>query len=287
MNQATFNKSGKISGKSIHNGKQVTVTVSPAAEDYGIVFMSNNELIKLSECNYIAENNTTAICNSNGACVLTTEHFLSTLYIFGITNCIVSIEGDNELPIMDSSASKWIEMFESLGKKQQKKVDTKILKINKDITFHTGISEYQVAPSSGFTITCEIDFPNVIIGNQNVYFDGTYENYKSSFSSARSFLKDLVNGEKIDKLSLSQRLRGYHYSEEGFSDTLILYNQNEYLTPLRMKDEPARHKLLDFIGDIYSSGYRFIGNFSIKKPGHKNNLLFLDHLKTLLLKSDQ
>lgn len=229
-------------GVGLHTGKPVEVTLSRG--NNGITFnsvrVSHNTVNGLPLCTQIGN-------------VSTIEHLMSALWYRNVTNVDITVSGD-ELPILDGSSKQWVDALDALGGYD---TNTKYLKIIKEKNVSVDDKMITVVPSEKFGVKFAFQ--------HNEYTQlYQYENYEDIYS-ARTFCfkKD------IDAL-LSN---GYGKSSNQ-NNTLIL---NDDLTPLNSDDnqEFIKHKVLDFIGDMYGSGYRIVGDFYCYKSGHFINNIML------------
>ena len=269
LNQKTIKKPVSFSGIGLHTGKPSKITVKPSSPDTGIVFkrmdQKDNELIYP---NFINVSNTalnTTISNSNGVKVSTIEHLMGALFGIGIDNAVIEIDNE-EVPILDGSAKVFIEKILTAGLEPSNK-PIKIIKINKKIEFKNGDKFISIEPSK---LSLDIDFAlkyqNQIIGNQrnkkNVYDDDLTEIFE-----ARTFCLY----EDIEKIKKNGLAKG------GSLENAVVVKGEEVLNSegLRNSKEFVNHKILDCIGDLYTSGYRMIASINCSQGGHylTNSLL--------------
>ena len=198
----------------------------------------------------------TTIENEYGVKVSTIEHLMGALFGLGIDNALIDNE---EVPILDGSAKIFIEKIISAGLKKSDK-PIKIIKINNEVMYSEGERFISVKPS---TLTLDIDFElkysNQIIGNQKNVVK-VYEDDLSDIFNSRTFClyEDI---EQIKKKGLAKG---------GSLDNAIVVNQEEILNPggLRNEKEFVNHKILDCIGDLYTSGYRIVASIKCSRGGH-------------------
>ena len=269
LNQKTIKKSVSFSGIGLHSGKPSKICVKPSNPDSGIVF----KRIDLKENNFIYPNfmnvsNTalnTTISNSNGVKVSTIEHLMGALFGIGIDNALIEIDNE-EVPILDGSAKVFIEQILAAGLELSNK-PIKIIKINKKVKFENGDKFISIEPSKlSLDIDFELKYQNQIIGNQrnkkNVYEDDLTEIFES-----RTFCLY----EDIEKIKKNGFAKG------GSLDNAVVVKGDEVLNSegLRNSKEFVNHKILDCIGDLYTSGYRMIASISCSQGGHylTNSLL--------------
>jgi UDP-3-O-[3-hydroxymyristoyl] N-acetylglucosamine deacetylase len=200
----------------------------------------------------------TTISNSAGVKVSTIEHLMGALFGLGIDNVLIEIDNE-EVPILDGSSKEFIEKILFTGFEISNK-PIKIIKINKKIEFNDGNRNISIEPSKlSLDIDFELKYKNSFIGNQrnkiNVYEDDLNEIFNS-----RTFClyEDI---EEIKKIGLAKG---------GSLDNAVVVKDNEILNKegLRNSKEFVNHKILDCIGDLYTSGYRIIGNLKCSRGGH-------------------
>ncbi len=269
LNQKTIKNSVSFSGIGLHSGKPVKICVKPSSPDTGIVFkridLKDNNLIYPNFMNVSNTALNTTISNSNGVKVSTIEHLMGALFGIGIDNALIEIDNE-EVPILDGSAKVFIEEILTAGLELSNK-PIKIIKINKKIEFKNGDKFISIEPSKlSLDIDFELKYQNQIIGNQrnkkNVYEDDLTEIFES-----RTFCLY----EDIEKIKKNGLAKG------GSLDNAVVVKGEEVLNSegLRNSKEFVNHKILDCIGDLYTSGYRMIASINCSQGGHylTNSLL--------------
>jgi UDP-3-O-[3-hydroxymyristoyl] N-acetylglucosamine deacetylase len=271
--QKTITNEISFSGIGLHSGQEVNVNLYPAPENYGIFFKridisDKNNIIKSDYRNVTRAQLGTTLSNEDEVSVSTIEHFMAAIWGSRIDNLLIEMDGE-EMPILDGSSEPFVFLLESAGITQQN-ADTKIIKITKEIFFEEDGKEIKVFPSNKFSFDLEIDFGHKIIGKENISFNPKFHSFRSDLCRARTFAfeKDI---EQIKKLGLGKG---------GSLDNAIIIGEDRILNEdgLRYKNELARHKALDFIGDIHLFGQYILGHFEVKKPGHYINNKFLHYL---------
>ena len=262
LNQKTIKNSIKFSGISLHSSLNVNVCIKPAEPNFGIVFqrvdLPNNNLVYPNFLNVTNTSLNTTIENEFGAKVSTIEHLMGALFGLGIDNAMIEIDNE-EVPILDGSAKIFIKKILSAGV-QISNSPIKIIKINKEISFSDGDRFISIKPSTlSLDIDFELKYKNSLIGNQSnsvkVYEDDLTDVYNS-----RTFcLYDDI--EAIKKLGLAKG---------GSLENAVVVKDKEILNPegLRNEKEFVNHKILDCIGDLYTSGYRIVASVKCSKGGH-------------------
>ena len=269
LNQKTIKKPLTFSGIGLHSGKPSKICVKPSSPDTGIVFKridkKDNNLIYPNFMNVSNTALNTTISNSNGVKVSTIEHLMGALFGIGIDNALIEIDNE-EVPILDGSAKIFIKEILTTGLELSDK-PIKIIKINKKIEFKKGEKFISIEPSKlSLDIDFELKYKNKIIGNQrnkkNVYEDDLTEIFDS-----RTFCLY----EDIEIIKKNGLAKG------GSLDNAVVVKGDEVLNPegLRNSKEFVNHKILDCIGDLYTSGYRMIASINCSQGGHylTNSLL--------------
>ena len=262
LTQKTIKEKVSFSGIALHNGLNVNVCIKPAKPNFGIVFkridLKINNLVFPNFMNVTNTSLNTTVENEYGVKVSTIEHLMGALFGLGIDNALIEIDNE-EVPILDGSAKEFIQKILLSGIKVSE-APIKIVKINKKIEYSEGERFISIKPS---TLSLEIDFElkyqNKIIGNQRnkvkVYEDNLTDVYNSR---TYCLFEDI---EFIKKQGLAKG---------GSLDNAVVVKGNEILNQegLRNDNEFVNHKILDCIGDLYTSGYRIVASVLCSQGGH-------------------
>ena len=262
LTQKTIKTPISFQGIGLHSGKTVNLCLKSALPDTGIIFkrvdLNNNNLVYPSFNNVTNTSLNTTISNEFGIKVSTIEHLMGALFGLGIDNVLIEIDNE-EVPILDGSAKEFIEKILQFGFEVSNK-PIKIIKINKNVEYSEGDRSISIKPSK---LSLDIDFTlkyeNKIIGDQrnkiNVYEDNLIEIFNS-----RTFCLY----EDIEMIKKNGLAKG------GSLDNAIVVRDDKILNKngLRNKNEFVNHKILDCIGDLYTSGYRIIGSLKCNQGGH-------------------
>jgi UDP-3-O-[3-hydroxymyristoyl] N-acetylglucosamine deacetylase len=262
LSQKTINKTISFQGIGLHSGKKVNVTLKSSDPDTGVIFkridLKNNNLVYPNFNNVTNTSLNTTISNEYGIKVSTIEHLMGALFGLGIDNLLIEIDNE-EVPILDGSSMEFIKKIKLAGLKTSNK-PIKIIKINKNVEFKDGERFISIMPSKvSLDIDFELKYQNRLIGNQknkiNVYADDLSEIFHS-----RTFClyEDI---EAIKKIGLAKG---------GNLENAIVVKDNTVLNKegLRNPLEFVNHKILDCIGDLFTCGYRIIGNIKCSQGGH-------------------
>ena len=262
LSQKTIKNTISFSGISLHSGLDVNVCIKQADPNFGIVFkrvdLKTDNLIYPNFMNVTNTSLNTTIENEFGAKVSTIEHLMGALFCLGIDNALIEIDNE-EVPILDGSAKEFIEKIISAGIKESE-APIKIIKINKEIEYSEGEKLISIKPSTlSLDIEYKLKYKNPIIGNQknkiNVYEDD---------------LRDIYNSRTFCLFEDIELIKKRGLAKGGGLENAIVVKDNKILNPegLRNKKEFVNHKILDCIGDLYTSGYRIIGSVLCSRGGH-------------------
>jgi UDP-3-O-[3-hydroxymyristoyl] N-acetylglucosamine deacetylase len=265
--QKTISGFISIGGIGLHSGKKARITLRPAPENSGYIFVNINEQFPseiVASFDKVLDTTLATTIGEDNICFRTVEHLISALRGMDVDNVIVEVEGD-EVPIMDGSAAPFVYLLKKVGIVEQKRL-RKFISVKNPIRFNDGEKYIEILPSNELKIEFTIDFPHPLIGLQSFSFVATPENYEKEIAKARTFgfLKEV---EYLKKNGFA--LGGSLENAVVISDKGILNKEG-----LRYKDEFVRHKILDLIGDIALLGYPVIGHIRAYKSGHAlNNML--------------
>ena len=262
LTQKTIKNKVSFSGIALHSGLDVNVCIKPADPNFGIMFkrvdLKNNNLVYPSFMNVTNTSLNTTVENEFGVKVSTIEHLMGALFGLGIDNAIIEIDNE-EVPILDGSAKEFIQRIILSGIKVSE-APIKIIKINKEIKYSNGERFISIQPSTlSLDIDFELKYNNKIIGNQRNKVK-VYEDDLTDIYNSRTFCLF----EDIEFIKKNGLAKG------GSLDNAIVVKDNKVLNEegLRNKKEFVNHKILDCIGDLYTSGYRIIASINCSQGGH-------------------
>ena len=262
LNQKTINKKITVSGIGLHFGKNVNLKILPSKENTGIVFLRSDlgkDNVVIPHFNNVSDTTLcTTIQNSSGVKVSTIEHLMAAFYGLGVDNAIIEIDQD-EVPIMDGSSKNFVESIHSIGLKES---DTpiKLIKILNKVIIEDGNKFISIEPSkTSLEIDFEIKFKNELIGTQRNLVS-VYDDNLEDILSSRTFCLF----EDIEKLKEMNLAKG------GSLDNAIVVRGTKILNKEKLRNEKefVNHKILDCIGDLFTSGYRIVGSVYCSKGGH-------------------
>ena len=295
--QNTINKEFRLTGPGLHTGRTVTVTVKPAPENSGISFRRTDRINIITQpalAEKVGETSRGTTLGSGRHTIATIEHLMSALHGMKVDNALVELDG-GEVPILDGSSRPWLLQLVRVGIRQQQ-AERKVFSINEPLHFEfapTG-SVFDVEPCDHFSVHCEIDFKNTVIGQQQADMSN-FSEYAASIAPCRTFVflheiepllhLNLIKGGSLDNAlvfvnkeltskQLKRLAKTFHKDVSQFKVHDGVLNTTDPYFP----NEPARHKLLDFVGDVRLVGGMINGAFRVYKPGHKANNAFARYL---------
>ena len=262
LTQKTVKNNISFSGVALHSGLEVNICIKPAEPNFGIVFkrvdVKSNNLIYPNFMNVTNTSLNTTIENECGVKVSTIEHLMGALFGIGIDNALIEIDNE-EVPILDGSAKDFIEKIISSGIKKSDS-PIKIIKINKKIEYSDGERFISIHPSTvSLDIDFELKYDNKIIGNQ-----------RNKVKVFEDDLTDVYNSRTFCLFEDIEFIKKNGLAKGGSLENAIVVKGEEILNPgsLRNNKEFVNHKILDCIGDLYTSGYRIIGSVICSQGGH-------------------
>ncbi len=261
--QTTINRIFKVSGIGLHSGHEVTLEFLPRRE-FGIVFVHKGVQIP-ARYDMVADTKLSTQIGTGGVAVSTIEHLMAAFYFSGITNCLVYIDGP-EVPILDGSAWEFYQGMWKAGVYEFPESGV-YLKVQRPVEVHHNDSWVKIKPLNTLEITMSIEF-RAPVGKQKKRVTDV-ENAFAIINSRTFVLQEEI--EAIRKIGLA---RG------GSLDNAVVIGSDEIMNPrgLRYKNELVNHKILDLIGDFYTSGYRILGKVEANKTGHYLNNMLLKEL---------
>jgi len=269
MFQQTIKRSVEVTGIGLHSGEPIRLVLEPAAIDSGITFIhaySGTE-IELKPAN-VTETKLATVLGERPNSISTIEHFLSTLYAYGIDNLEVTVFG-NEMPVMDGSAISFCMLLDEAGiQKQHAKKSVIVIKKEVSVEVDGKRASLKPAKSPKFNFTIEFDHP--VIGTQS---------YEYNFTKS-SFIKEIARARTFGFLRDIQYLQSINLALGASLENAIGLDEHSVLNPegLRFDNEFVRHKILDAMGDMMVLGKTVIGEYSAVASSHE-----LNHLLTLKL----
>ncbi len=301
--QHTLGSAVSISGTGLHTGILADLTLKPASPGFGFQFqridLPNQPIIK-ADCDLVTDVSRGTTLEANGAKVSTVEHVLAALVGMGVDNCLIEINGP-EMPIMDGSSQPFVELIEEAGVLEQDAAKV-WYSIDENI-YHYDESkrvEMVAMPAMEYNITTLIDFNSPVLGTQHAGLKHMRD-FKDEIAPCRTFCflhelemlldHNLIKGGDVNNAIVivdkavddkeMERLR------KIFKKDKIEVKSEGYLNnlELRFPNEPARHKLLDVVGDLALIGYPIKGRIIANRPGHSSNVEFAKKIKQYIKKN--
>lgn len=290
MKQLTLKESFTVSGKGLHTGLMIDATFCPAPDNHGYKFQ-RVDLEGEPTIDALAEYVTTTVrgtvISHDNVTVGTIEHALSALYASGIDNCLIKINAP-EMPILDGSAKFYVEAIERVGlEEQQADKDFYIVKRKIEVCDPNTGSSIVVLPDDELSLDVKVNFDSPVLANQYATLDHI-EDFGSEIASSRTFvfvreIEPLLKGGLIKGGDLDNAIVIYDspMSQETIDHIADLIgvphkhvSEFGYINdgPLMAENEPARHKLMDVLGDLALIGRPLKGKVIATRPGHTINL---------------
>ncbi len=295
--QKTIKSPVTISGVGLHTGKEVNLSIHPAAVNSGVRFIRNDigeDAIIEADVSLVADTARGTSLEKEGMRVATVEHVLAAITGMGIDNAIIKVDCP-ETPILDGSSRLYTEAIHKAGTLEQEAFKN-YFEIREPIRFYHEEKDCEIIalPSDHYRVTCLIDYQSKVLGHQHANLNHIND-FKDEISTCRTFVflhelefllaQNLIKGgdlsnaivfvdrivsqEELDRLARVLNKPSVAVRKEGILNNLELSFPNE----------PARHKLLDIVGDLTLAGKPIKGHIIASKPGHASNVLFAKLLK--------
>ncbi len=261
-NQKTISKSIKLNGIGLHNGTNVNLVIKPAKENSGINFcrtdIGNDELVSANFKNVVDPVLCTKIKNKNGTTVSTVEHLMAAFFGEGIDNALVEVNA-SEIPILDGSASEFVEAIRSAGIVDQE-ASRKFIKVLKKVEVIDNNKYISIEPADN----------DLIIDFEIVYSNPLIRTRRKKFKLSESELTDIYNSRTFCLYEDIDFIKSKGLAKGGSLENAIVVKDNEILNDdgLRNRHEFVYHKILDCLGDLMLSGNRIIGHVKTSQGGH-------------------
>ncbi|MGI8885001.1 MAG: UDP-3-O-acyl-N-acetylglucosamine deacetylase [Pyrinomonadaceae bacterium] len=260
MKQTTISKTIEISGIGLHTGVEVNLTLKPAPENTGYIFVRTDldDFEIPASVEYISHCSYATTLMRKGVVLSTCEHLLSALRGSAVDNCFIYLDSI-EIPILDGSSEVFLDLIERAGIKEQN-APRHFLKVLEKVVYEQGDRKMSIEPSDKYEIECLIDFPHPLINRQTYNFEMKNGSFGREIASARTF------GFTTE----IEMLRKANLALGGSLDNVIVLTPEGMLneSSLRYENEFVRHKILDIIGDFALLGMPFLGKLKAEKSGH-------------------
>lgn len=304
LKQKTLKDSFSLRGKGLHTGLDLTVTFNPAPDNHGYkiqrIDLEEQPIIDAVADNVIETTRGTVLAK-NGVKVSTVEHGMAALYAAGIDNCLIQVNGP-EFPILDGSAVSYVEGIEKVGIVEQTAVkDFYIIKHKIEFKDEETGSSIMVLPDEDFSLNVLISYDSKIIPNQYATLD-SMNDFSKEIAASRTFVfvreiepllsAGLIKGGDLDNAIVIYERQVSQEKLDALADVMKVphkdANQLGYINhkPLVWDNEPARHKLLDIIGDLALIGKPIKGRIIATRPGHTINNKFARQMRKEIRKHE-
>ncbi len=303
--QTTIKKSVSLKGTGLHTGQDVTITFKPAEEDTGFVFrrvdLENKPEIK-ALVDYVVETTRSTVLQYNGASVATVEHVLSAVSGIGIDNVFIEVDGP-EMPILDGSSQLYVNILSEAGIIEQN-AEREYFELEETITLidDTKDSKIHAYPADELSLNVMIDYNSTVLGNQYACLNSLAD-YKAEIAPCKTFvflkeLEILLKNNQIKGGDLTNALVivDKEFTQKEFDRIADLFHKDHQIyngrgvlneKDMTFSNEPARHKLLDLIGDMALAGMPIKGKIIASKPGHFSNIQFVKKIREQIKKNQK
>lgn len=292
MNQQTLNSEFTVEGKGLHTGLQIKATLKPAPENFGYKFKRvdvEGEPVIDAVAENVVDTTRGTVLGKNNVVVSTVEHALSALYASGIDNCLIEVKGP-EMPILDGSSIIYIDNIDRVGiKEQNADKDFYIIKEKIQLKDEETGSMLTLYPDDGFSVECMVEYNSPVLPNQFAVLDDLAE-FKQEVAKARTFVfvreiqellkHNLIKGGDLENAIVIYDKKIPQDKIDEICDIVKVPHMSldnlGYINPkpLVWDNEPARHKLMDIIGDFALIGRPIKGRVVAVRPGHTINNKF-------------
>ena len=261
-NQKTINKPITLNGVGLHSGVNADLVIKPAEENFGIKFcrvdLNKNNLVPANFNNVIEPILCTKIANKNGISISTVEHLMAAFFGEGIDNALVEVNA-SEIPILDGSASDFVDAIRSVGIKKQKTL-RQFIQVEKKIEIREGEKFISIEPANN----------DLIIDFEIIYKNPLIRTRRKEFRLSQDKLSDIYNSRTFCLYEDIDYIKSKGLAKGGSLENAIVVKDNEILNEdgLRNSHEFVYHKILDCIGDLMLSGNRILGHVITSQGGH-------------------
>lgn len=297
MKQRTLKEAFTVKGKGLHSGLEIEATFKPAPENTGRRFvridLEGQPVIDAVAENVLSTNRGTVI-GKGEAVVSTIEHAMAALYAAGIDNCLIEVNGP-EVPILDGSARVYSEEIERVGfEEQDAEKDYYIVKNKIEVRDDSTGSSIVVLPDDDFSIDTMVAYNSPVLNNQFATLENLND-FADEIASSRTFVfvreieplvtNNLIKGGDLDNAIVIYDTPMEQEQLDHLADLMNVPRKNVgnfgYLNnnPLTSENEPARHKLMDVLGDIALIGRPLKGKILASRPGHTINTTFAKKIR--------
>ncbi|HNR19770.1 MAG TPA: bifunctional UDP-3-O-[3-hydroxymyristoyl] N-acetylglucosamine deacetylase/3-hydroxyacyl-ACP dehydratase [Bacteroidia bacterium] len=300
INQVTIKEEISVTGVGLHTGKPSTLTFKPAPDNSGYRFkridVSGSPEV-VADVDNVTDTARGTTISQNGVKVNTTEHALAALAGMEVDNILIELDGP-EVPIMDGSSSEFVAAIAKAGLQEQKEKRF-YYELKENLTYEEPARNVEMlaVPSPDYRITVMVDYNSPLLGTQHAQIHKITE-FKDEISKCRTFVflheleallkHDLIKGGDLNNAIV---LVDREVSQQKLDEMATLFNKPKMEvkgkgilnnTELHFQNEPARHKLLDIVGDMALIGTHLKGHILAARPGHAANVAFGKQIKQLI-----
>ena len=298
--QRTIKQAVSISGVGLHTGEKVTLTFNPAPENHWYKFQRvdiDNKPTIDADADLVVDTSRGTTLEQNGARVHTTEHVLAALVGLKIDNCLIQVTGP-EMPIMDGSSIKFMELLEQAGIVEQT-AERDYFVLTQNLSYEDSVKKVEMlaVPQDDFRVTVMVDYGSEVLGTQHASMY-KIDDFKTEIAPCRTFVflrelealltNNLIKGGDLDNAIV---LVDSDLPEEKLDHLRKVFNKPNVQvkgrgvlnnTKLHFYNEPARHKLLDIVGDLALIGKPLKIHVLAARPGHAGNIDFAKKIKQMI-----
>ena len=304
MKQQTIKEQFSVKGKGLHTGLEIEATFLPAPENHGYKFQRvdlEGQPVIDALAEFVSGTTRGTVLERGDVKVSTVEHALAALYAAGIDNRLIQLNAP-EMPILDGSAAIYCENIEKVGVVEQNAdKDFYIIKQKIEVRDDSTGASIIALPDDKFSVDVMVNFDSKVLANQFATLDDLSE-FKNEISACRTFVfvreieplfkANLIKGGDLDNAIVIYDSPMAQAELDNIADTMGCprkqVNEFGYINnkPLTFENEPARHKLLDILGDISLIGRPIIGHIIATKPGHSLNTAFAKQIRKEIKRQD-
>jgi UDP-3-O-[3-hydroxymyristoyl] N-acetylglucosamine deacetylase/3-hydroxyacyl-[acyl-carrier-protein] dehydratase len=301
--QQTIKKPFTLSGVGVHTGISVNITVNPAAGNHGYLFkridLEGEPTVK-ADVDFVVDVSRGTTLMRNGVKICTVEHLLAALVGSEIDNALIELDAP-EVPIMDGSSRVFVDAIIDAGIEEQVSFRKEYFCLPKNITFRDEEKNVEMIamPADEYQLTVMIDYNSPVLGLQHATVDHISE-FKKEIAEARTFCflheiealvaNNLIRGGSLDNALV---IVDHKIEDKELKKLASIFNREDieveegYLNnvELRYQNEPARHKLLDVVGDLALIGTPIKAKIFASRPGHSTNIAFAKKIKNFIKES--
>lgn len=304
MKQQTLKGQFTVKGKGLHTGLEIEATFLPAPENHGYKFQRvdlEGQPVIDALAEYVTGTTRGTVLERGDVKVSTVEHALAALYAAGIDNCLIQLNAP-EMPILDGSAAVYCSNIENVGVVEQNAdKDFYIIKQKIEVRDDSTGASIIALPDDRFSVDVMVEFNSKVLANQFASLDNLGD-FSKEISACRTFVfvreilplvkANLIKGGDLDNAIVIYDTPMAQEELDSIADTMgsphKQVNEFGYINnkPLSFENEPARHKLLDVLGDIALIGRPVVGRIIATKPGHSLNTAFAKQIRKEIKRQD-